>query len=72
MSVGHLDDKGFLLMFAGRKYTIKRPDGTWVGKVPKTSNSLYKVAHEQDEANTATEVLSLYQFHHHIDHISWK
>jgi hypothetical protein len=34
VSVGHLDDKGFSLMFAGGKCTIKGPDGTLVGEVP--------------------------------------
>jgi hypothetical protein len=46
VSVGRLDDKGFSLMFAGGKCTIKGPDGAWVGEVPKNSNGLYKVAHE--------------------------
>ena len=70
VSMGCLDDKGFLLTFAGGKCTIKGPDGVCVGKVPKNSNGLYKVAHEQDEANVAAEVLTLDQFHHYMGHIS--
>lgn len=57
-------------MFAGGKCTIKGPDGAWVGAVPKNSNGLYKVAHERDEVNAATEVLTLDQFHRRMDHIS--
>jgi hypothetical protein len=76
MSVGCLDDKGFLLTFAGGKCTIRGLDSMLVSEVPKNSNGLYKVAHEKDEANAATEVLTLDQFHCRMGHISlevaWK
>jgi Zinc knuckle len=63
VSVSRLDDKGFSMTFSGGKCTIKGPDGKGVGTVPKNGNSLYKVAHERDEVNVATEVLTLDQFH---------
>ena len=46
VSVGCLDDNGFLLTFAGGKCTISGPDGEHVGAVPKNGNGLYKIVHE--------------------------
>ena len=37
--------------------------------MPKHSNGLYKVTHEEDEGHIAQEVLTLDQFHCQIGHI---
>ena len=63
VSVGRLDDNGFLMNFAGGKCTISGPDGVCVGTVPKNGNGLYRVVHEPDVANAAIEMLTLDQFH---------
>jgi GAG-pre-integrase domain len=70
VSVGRLDDKGFTMSFSGGKCTISGPNGEHVGAVPKNGNGLYKVVHEQNDANVATEVLTLDQFHRRMGHIS--
>jgi hypothetical protein len=70
VSVGCLDKNGFSVTFANGKCMIQGPDGTRIGAVPKTSHGLYRVAHEQDEANVAAEVLTVDQFHRRMGHIS--
>jgi hypothetical protein len=59
VSVGCLNDRGFLLTFTDGRCTIRGLDRACIGAVPKNSNGLYKVVHEQDEVNVATEVLTL-------------
>ena len=70
MSVSHLDDKGFSMSFSGGNCTISGPNGEHVEAVPKNGKGHYKVVHECDEANAATEVHTLDQFHHRMGHIS--
>ena len=70
VSVGHLDNNGFSLLFGGGKCTITGPDGEYIGSVPKTMSGLYHVAHEPVMANTAIETLSVDQFHQWMGHIS--
>ena len=76
VSVGHSNDNGFLMNFAGGKCTISGPDGVCVGMVLKNGNRRYKVLHEPDVANAAIEMLTLDQFHRQMGHIflevAWK
>jgi hypothetical protein len=70
VSVGCLDKNGFSVTFAGGKCTIQGPEGDHIGAIPKTGRGIYRVAHEPELANVATEVLTLDQFHHRMGHIS--
>jgi hypothetical protein len=72
LSVGRLDDSGYTLTFGGGKCVIHSPDGKLVGTVPKTSQGLYKMIHDDDEelVNMAEELLTLEQLHRHLGHVS--
>ena len=70
VSIGQLDDAGFTVIFANGKCIIQEQNRQQVGIVVKSGWGLYRVAHNSDIANTATEVLSLDQFHHCMGHIS--
>ena len=73
ISVGQLNEKGFMATFSGRKCAICGPSGEHVGKIPKTSKSLYWVQHERgEEANLAKEVLTIDKLHCWLGHISPK
>jgi hypothetical protein len=69
VSVGQLDDLGFIMTFGNGKCTIRRPDGNIIGEVPKSSSGLYHVEHETDTAN-AIKFITLDKFHHRMGHIS--
>jgi hypothetical protein len=69
VSVGRLDDLGFITTFGNGKCTICRPDGNIIGEVPKSSSGLYRVEHETDTAN-AVEFITLDKLHHHMGHVS--
>src|SRR5882762_373820 len=72
LSVGRLDECGYTLSFGGGKCKIHSPSGELVGTVPRTSQGLYKMIHDNDEelANTAEETLTLEQLHRRMGHIS--
>ena len=70
VSIGKLDENGFSATFSGGKCTLKGPDGSHVGIVPKTSKGLYRVDHKPESANEAVEHLTLDQFHCSMGHIS--
>jgi hypothetical protein len=69
VSVGRLNDLGFIMTFGNGKCTICRPDGNIIGGVPKSSSGLYHVEHETDTAN-AIEFITLDKFHHRMGHVS--
>ena len=43
VSIGKLDENGFSATFSGGKCTLKGPDGSHVGNVPKTSKGLLEI-----------------------------
>ena len=69
VSVGHLDEDGFLVTFGGGKCTIRDVNKEVIGVVPKTSMRVYKVEHE-DIASGAEEHLTLDTLHRRLGHIS--
>ena len=70
VSVGRLDENGFLVTFANGKCTIQGPEGEHIGAIQKMGRGLYWVAHEPEMANVTTEVLTLDQLHRRMGHIS--
>ena len=61
VSVGHLNEKGFEVIFLGGKCTIHGPDGNHIGDIPKLKG-LYCIIHDQPEyVNSAEEELTLDQ-----------
>ena len=63
VSVGNLDEKGFIIKFGGGKCEITNPNGEIVGVVPKNPKGLYRVEHHPETVNVTTEELTLDQFH---------
>ena len=70
VSIGQLDENGFSAMFGGGKCVLRGPEGECVGQVPKNPKGLYRVEHEADSANAATEAITINQFHRRMGHIS--
>jgi hypothetical protein len=64
VSIGCIDKNGFSVIFANGKCMIQGPKGESVGAIQKSGHGLYQVTHESEIANTATEILTLDQFHH--------
>ena len=69
VSVGHLDEDGFLVTFGGRKCTIQDGNREVIGVVQKMVTRIYKVEHE-NIAGVMEERLTLESFHRHMGHIS--
>ena len=63
VSVGTLDEKGYTVTFGGGKCVITDPDGEDVGEVPKKYRGFYRVEHDLETADVASEELTLDQFH---------
>jgi len=70
VSVGNLDEKGFVVKFGGGKCVITDPNGVIIGEVPKNQKGLYRVEHDLETADVASEELTLEQFHRRMGHIS--
>jgi hypothetical protein len=70
VSVGNLDDEGFIIKFGMGKCEITNPNGIRVGVVPKSKKGQYRVEHYLETADVATEELTLKQFHSRMGHIS--
>ena len=70
VSIGKLDDKGFLATFGNGKCVLKGSDGKKVGEVVRTTGRAYKVEHEEGTANVAEETLTLDQLHRRMGHAS--
>lgn len=71
VSIGHLDEKGFTITFLSGQCTIRGPDGSQVGAVPKMKG-LYQVAHDEHKSSNAIDKeLTLDQFHHWMSHLNW-
>ena len=69
VSIGRLDEDGFLVTFGGGKCTIQDGNKEVVGVIQKTVTRVYKVEHE-DMAGVAEEWLTLDSFHCCMGHIS--
>ena len=59
VSIGRLDENGFSATFGGGKCILRGPEGECVGQVPKNPKGLYRVEHEADSANAATEAITI-------------
>lgn len=72
ISIGKLDDHGFMATFADGKCTIHLPSGELVGEVPKNQRGAYRVDQEKVEGGDAAalEMVMLDQLHRHMGHIS--
>jgi hypothetical protein len=57
------------LTFGGGKCGINDPNGVIIGEVPKNQKGLYRVEHDLETADVATEELTLEQFHRRMGHI---
>ena len=69
VSVGHLDEDGFLVTFGGRRCTTRDVNKEVIGVVSKMATRVYKVEHE-DIASGVEEHLTLDTLHCHLGHIS--
>ena len=69
VSIGCLDEDGFLVTFGGGKCMIRDGNKEVVGVVPKMVMQVYKVKHE-NIAGVVEERLTLDSFHHHMGHTS--
>ena len=72
VSVGMLDEIGYTVTFGGGKCVITDPNGEDVGEVPKNHRGLYRIEHNLETADVASEELTLDQFHRRMGHISPK
>jgi hypothetical protein len=70
VSIGRLDEAGFMVTFGGGKCTLRGEDGVEIGVVPRTSTRVYKVEREEAVASAAEERLTLDKFHRRMGHIS--
>jgi hypothetical protein len=76
ISVGRLDDAGFMTTFGQGRCEVRNSNGDLVGTIPKSVKGLYRVVHESvdpssaDSANAATAHLSPMEFHCRMGHIS--
>ena len=72
VSIGRLDENGFMATFGNGKCIIRGPDDECISKILKNKRGLYKVEHELDieQANAVHESLTLQQLHRRLGHIS--
>ena len=72
VSVGCLDELGFLTTFVNGVCTICTPSGRKIGEVPHSQHGIYAVMQGSayEEANTAVEKLTIDQLHARLGHIS--
>ena len=69
-SIGCLDELGLSTTFAEGFCTIKGSDGETIGRIPRTSKGLYRVVHEHETANAATETVTVMELHRRYGHIA--
>ena len=69
VSIGRLDELGLSTTFAEGFCTIKGSDGETIGRIPCTSKGLYRVVHEHETANAATETVTVMELHCRYGHI---
>ena len=68
VSLGSLDDQGYVMSVGGGKLDITDPYGQRVSQIARTSRGLYRITHEE-EAN-AVELLSIMELHRWMGHIA--
>jgi hypothetical protein len=71
ISIGCIDDAGYLLIFRHGLCEIHDPDGNIVGAFPKT-HGLYRVVHEsvKEQANAANKKVTIMELHCLMGHIA--
>ena len=70
VSIGRLDEGGFIAHFGHGKCVLEGPDGNRVGEVVRGMQRVYKVEHEDGITNAAVEALTLGQLHRRLGHPS--
>ncbi|KAJ3476296.1 hypothetical protein NLI96_g11256 [Meripilus lineatus] len=72
VSLGRFDSKGVTWMGKDGKLILMDKDGQIRGQIPRSSNGLYKVTHQQThDANTAAAGETLYEAHCRLGHIGY-
>jgi len=72
ISVGHIDQAGYLATFKSGTCTIHNENGNTVGLIP-AQNSLYKIKHKaavSDHALVANPALTIMELHRRMGHIA--
>src|SRR5258707_2229787 len=70
ISVSKIANAGYRVLFEGKTCKIKDPEGKIVGKIPKSTNGLYRVDWPITVAATAQEHIDLITAHRRLGHIS--
>ena len=70
MSIGRLDELGFLTTFTEGFCTICGTDGETIGRIPRSTRGLYRVVWEHDTANTTSEHITVMELHRRFGHIA--
>src|SRR5260370_19606267 len=70
ISVSKIANAGYRVLFEGKPCKIKDPEGKIVGKIPKSTNGLYRVDWPITVAATAQEHIDLITAHRRLGHIS--
>jgi len=69
VSINQITKAGYSVIFEASTCKIKCPNGTVIGTIPVTANSLYKVEHAY-AASIALERITLLMLHQHLVHIA--
>jgi len=69
VSIDWITKAGYLVIFEASTCKIKRPNGTVIGTIPATANSLYKVEHAY-AASVALEHVTLSTLYRRLVHIT--
>ncbi|HEV7735797.1 MAG TPA: reverse transcriptase domain-containing protein, partial [Chlamydiales bacterium] len=74
VSIGKIDEAGYISTFAGGKCTIQNADGTIIGVIPKTRGLYMTSRHDEPTAYTVngTQKLTLMDLHRRMGHIEPK
>src|SRR5258707_15477516 len=70
ISVSKIADAGYKVLFEGRTCKIKDTQGEIVGRIPKSSNGLYRVDRPITMAAAAQEQIDLITAHRRLGHVS--
>jgi len=71
VSVSRITDTGAELTFQKKQCKIYNPSGKLIGKIPASSNRLYKVKHTHTAASAnVAEQVDIHTLHRHLGHIA--
>ena len=71
VSIGRLDEFGYLTTFGDGKCTIQDASGGTVGQIPQSAKAVYKVVHDDCEPTYAVdETVTWTKLHRRMGHIS--